>query len=173
MTSLKSIRTLLGAVILAGCAYNPPPIPVIAPETQNLMSLEGDWMGDFEALSNERAGTIAFKLGAGTDTAFGEVVMIPRNYAAQRAASDPPGAYRSGAMAAVPVGLAVSFVRLSGGYVAGELDPYVDPDIGCIVLTTFTGSFRDAATLAGEYVTKDEDGYVMRRGRWLVKRIVK
>lgn len=173
MTTLKPLRTLLGAVVLAGCAYNPPPIPVIAPEKQDLMSLEGDWMGEFEALSDERAGTIAFKLGAGRDTAYGEVVMIPRNHAAQRMASDIPGTTRPGAMPVLPVGLAVSFVRVRRGYLAGELEPYVDPDIGCLVRTTFTGSFRDAATLAGEYLTQDENGYVLHRGKWLVKKVVK
>jgi hypothetical protein len=172
MTTLKSLCILLGAIVVAGCAYNPPPIPVIAPEPQNLVTLEGDWTGDFEALSNERAGTIAFKLGPGADTAFGEVVMIPRNYAAQRMASDIPGT-RPSAMPVLPVGLSVSFVRLSGGYLAGELEPYVDPDIGCLVRTTFTGSFRNAATLAGEYVTKDENGYVLHRGQWLVRKQVK
>jgi hypothetical protein len=173
MTTLKTVRNLLGAIIVAGCAYNPPPIPVIAPEKQDLMSLEGDWMGDFEALSNERAGTIAFKLGPGSDTAFGEVVMIPQNYAAQRMASDIPGTTRPGAMPFIPVGLAVSFVRLSGGYLSGELAPYTDPDIGCLVRTTFSGSFRDASTLAGEYVARDEHGYLLHRGRWLVKKVVK
>lgn len=173
MTRLNSLRILLGAAALAGCAYNPPPIPVIAPEKQELMALEGDWMGDFEALSNERSGTIAFKLGPGADTAFGEVVMIPRNYAAQRMASDIPGTTRPGAMPIVPVGLAVSFVRLNGGLLAGELEPYVDPDIGCLVHTTFTGAFRDATTLAGDYVVQDEHGYVLYRGHWVVRRQVK
>jgi hypothetical protein len=172
MRTLKSLRSLLGAILVAGCAYNPPPIPVIAPEKQDLLSLEGDWMGDFEALSNERAGTIAFKLGPGADTAFGEVVMIPRNYAGQRMASDLPGT-RPSAMPVLPVGLSVSFVRLTSGYLAGELEPYVDPNIGCLVRTTFTGSFRDAATLAGEYITRDENGYVMHRGSWLVRKQVK
>jgi hypothetical protein len=163
---------LSALLVVAGCAYNPPPIPVIAAAPAAAVWLEGQWLGEYEAVPGERSGTIAFTLRAGRDTAFGDVLMVPRTNPG-RSVAGPPGDTRATPPVRAAQALSVSFVRVKDGSVSGELDPYIDPDIGCLVQTVFVGTLQPGNTLAGTFVTRDESGYIVQRGTWRVSRSVR
>lgn len=70
--------------------------------------------------------------------------------------------------AMAPDVLRVTFVRIEGGMVKGELEPYVAPDCRCVVSTVFRGTIR-GDTVDGSYVTLTETGRT-HDGRWRVQR---
>jgi len=150
-----------GVAVMA-CAYNPPPIPVVA-APHDLDRLVGVWNGEYQTTRVERAGTISFTLAAGSDSAYGDVTMIPRMNDSRNQFDT-----RLGTPAQLPRPLRITFVRMQGGDVSGALDPYVDPDLGCMVETRFRGALRDARTLQGTFVTRDETGAIVQRGTWKV-----
>ena len=82
---MKSWRWMLAtvAVLAAGCSSAPAPIPVVGTPA-DVRTLAGEWGGDYHGESNGRSGSIVFRLSAQADTAFGDVVMIPRGSDSQR-----------------------------------------------------------------------------------------
>src|SRR6266566_2659973 len=92
-------------------------------------ALEGQWDGSYSSAATGRSGSISFTLTATGDSAFGDVVMIPRglgrplqawNNAAAPADAAPPR----------PAVLTINFVRVAAGRVTGTLAPYADPETG-------------------------------------------
>ena len=70
--------------------------------------------------------------------------------------------------------LKINFIRKEGGGVNGTLDPYRDPDCGCMVNTTFQGVFRDARTIEGTFTTvPSAPGGSVTGGRWKATRVKK
>lgn len=67
--SLVAVTALLGV----SCTWQGTPVPVVGPTE----SLEGQWDGTYSSQQTGRTGSILFRLKAGTDSAFGDVVMIP------------------------------------------------------------------------------------------------
>ena len=63
--------------LTAACAANPSPVHV-AGATSEIDRLAGEWTGEYTSVETGRSGSITFTLRAGSDTAFGDVVMIPR-----------------------------------------------------------------------------------------------
>ncbi len=150
-------------MLTAGCASNPAPVPV-AGSAADLSKLTGDWVGEYSSVVTGRSGSIVFRLSAGADTAYGDVIMLSRR--ARRAGT--------GDQAGVPAErtaqtLTVSFVRAQGGGVTGRLDPYLDPDCNCTVVTVFEGRFR-GNSIAGTYTTSRDTGSPSPTGRWKVTR---
>lgn len=157
------IGILAAAALAASCRARPTPVPVAASDA-DLGRLAGEWTGSYEGDATGRSGSIVFRIRAGSDTAFGDVVMVPRpvNVAgADRAAT--------ARRADTPRTLTIRFVRISGDSVRGRLDPYPDPESGEMVVTTFTGWLRDVKTFAGTFVTTASDGG-RQGGRWKVTR---
>ena len=64
-----------------------------------------------------------------------------------------------------PQVLAIRFVHLMGGEVVGELDPYRDPDCGCLLRTTFRGEVDGDAVL-GTFASEAEHPYHDAEGTW-------
>ena len=159
----KVIGALAVAVMATSCRTRPTPVPLAATDA-DLGRLAGEWSGSYEGNATGRSGSIVFHIRAGSDTAFGDVVMVPRplNIAGADRAATPR-------RADTPRALAIRFVRISGDTVRGRLEPYPDPDTGELLVTTFIGWLRDARTFAGTFVTTAGNG-APQGGRWRVTR---
>ena len=125
------------AALLIGSGCNSPGNPV--PVQGDTRLLAGDWEGEYSSFDTGRAGSIVFRLKAGTDSAWGDVLMVPAGTDATRPA-DPmqPGDVQH----RIPRVITISFVQCGEGEVTGRLDPYEDPDTHQKVLTTFEGRLR-------------------------------
>jgi hypothetical protein len=77
---MRNLIMVVGVAVIglggSACAYNPPPVPVFASRA-DWEILAGNWRGGYTATSQGRSGVIEFKLSAGDEQAFGDVVMIP------------------------------------------------------------------------------------------------
>lgn len=161
-------RSVVAGMALFGvtaCWYRPDPIPVQG-ERAELARLAGTWVGDYSGTASGRSGSITFTLKAGTDSAFGDVLMVPAGGANPIAAADNPAEHRLHARS--PQVLRVSFVVVADGRVSGTLEPYKAPDCDCVVRTTFTGSIN-GDVVEGNFVTRAPGG-VEQGGRWRVIR---
>src|SRR6266478_6655307 len=125
------------ALIVAGCSGGPAPVPVVSAPV-DMAKLAGEWGGDYHNDTNGHTGSIVFKLSAGADTAYGEVVMIPR----QRRVEPVPSPAQGLPVSREPEVLSIAFVRATGGGVRGQPNPYVDPECDCAVVTNFQGRVR-------------------------------
>jgi hypothetical protein len=160
-------------VALGGCASSPPAVPVTG-TSQELAALAGTWEGDYSSEATGRSGSIRFTLRSATDSAFGEVVMVPAGTTGPLAraapgarAGDPQAAGAAGAAPAEV--LTIRFVRAEGGLISGSLDPYRAPDCDCVLTTTFVGELRDA-TIEGTFTTTGDPRAARQAGRWRVTR---
>lgn len=138
---MRVVSLGLIALMAGACALNPAPVPVVG-DSPDITSLTGEWLGEYRGLDNGRTGSILFRLAAGTDTAFGDVVMVPR--AAAGAPSEHPESHISHEHTQVAVSrvLNIRFVNVTGRQVTGVIDPYPSPDCECRLLTTFRGERR-------------------------------
>lgn len=161
-TTRYAVQAALVGVLLAACQPTPMPVPIEG----DIRLLEGEWRGDYRSDDSGRFGTILFTLKSGTDTAHGEVIMIPRETQEQpRDPAQTPDVWRPR-----PMFLAVSFVRAAGNTVSGQLEPYRDPDCGCMLQTTFVGHVS-ADTLRGTYSSLHQEMGRRVSGVWLVVRL--
>lgn len=160
-------RTLVAIAAIAGlaaaCAAPATPVPMIGPE-QDIAELTGEWVGDYSSSESGRSGTIVFNLTAGSDTARGDVVMVPPGRWTWRRELNQPGTAMEHARQLSQV-LAVTFVLVEGDEVSGVLDPYRDPTCGCVLRTTFIGRLR-ADTLDGRYTSLQRSTGEVQSGRW-------
>lgn len=167
------VIVLTAAAFAAGCASIPTPVPVIGPRP-GLSALVGDWSGEYNSPETGRSGSIAFKLEAGKDTAFGSIVMVPRAQY-DRVSSGSPVEHPNVVGAAIQKPgelLTIRFVRMEGSHVVGTLDPYRDPDCGCQLATTFRGEFTDESTIEGTFNSAgSEMSHLPTSGRWKVSRV--
>lgn len=161
MRTMSWIGLLAAAV--AACAPAPPSLVPVSVGSGSDATLAGEWVGEYESPAVGRAGSIVFHLDAGRDTAQGDVLMVPRISA--RSQDDHGAVTRA---TAVPQVLTIRFVRLDGARVTGALDPYIDPECGCSVVTTFEGAVA-GERLRGTFVTRGEPRGPVT-GTWSVER---
>lgn len=157
-------RAVALMAICAGCASAPIPVSLVGPQN-DIAQLAGEWSGSYRGEDSHRTGSIRLRLAAGDTVAYGDVVMIPREYEQQtwdRAMTTT--------LAPAPRLLQITFVRIADGRVSGVLDPYMDPDCDCLVLTTFTGQFTRRHTIEGTFTTRIAGTPYVNVGRWEVKR---
>jgi hypothetical protein len=159
-----ALSVLLGAW-LVGCAAAPPPPPVLvtgAPE--ELGALVGEWSGQYWSVDTNRSGIIRFTLAADGASAHGDVWMSPAE--AHRYGGGEPAPASAG-----PEPLEIRFVVVAeGGAVRGTLEPYHDPECGCMVSTTFEG-IHDGDRITGTYTTRGGPTHRTTTGRWEVDRV--
>ncbi|MCL4866957.1 MAG: hypothetical protein KJZ47_13765 [Gemmatimonadales bacterium] len=155
-----------GILTAAGCQGVQPPVPVAG----DLMLLAGQWDGEYGGRESGRHGSIMFTLAAGADTAYGDVLMIPREW------ENPPGS-RTGdpnapgqPLGQAPQPLKIAFVWAEGGRVEGRLAPYRDPECGCLLTTTFTGRLESANQFEGTFVSLHAEMGKETRGWWRATR---
>lgn len=158
--------TLSTLIVLAACAPTPPPVRVLA-EPGDLAALAGEWVGEYSSATTGRSGSIVFKLEAGQDTAYGDVLMTPRGgEVPYQPATDP---YSNVPPRSRPEVLTIHFVRIEGAQVSGTLTPYRDPETGASLFTTFEGELR-GDTIEGTFVARESKGGRSQSGRWKVTR---
>jgi hypothetical protein len=152
------------AGIAVACASVPIAIPVVSHEN-DAAALVGSWSGTYAGTESGRTGSIQFTLRAGDTAAFGDVVMIPRGF-------DRPlmGADRQSIVTRQPALLTITFVFVDDGSVSGALDPYEDPELGCLAVTTFRGHLTSRTVLEGTFVTRHPGTSIVQSGRWKVTR---
>ena len=156
LRSRRRVAVALAALALtvpaaSRCASAPPPIRLDASAGAREVLL-GDWAGEYVGDEvDPRRGTIAFRLQAGEDHAHGDVRMTPNE-------SRAPTRF-----------LSIRVVRSLDGSIAGELDPYWDPDRHCRAWTTFRGEL-DGRVISGTFETVYDAPIPRTRGRWRVVR---
>jgi hypothetical protein len=152
------------AVLFAGCAYRPDPVPV-AGSASAIRNLAGTWVGEYRGTQSGRSGSITFIISAQGDSAFGDVVMTTTgNTAALRPVH---GSEAHLAHVRSFSALRIDFVAVSDGGLSGSLESYIAPDCNCQVTTTFTGRQRDN-TIEGTFVTRGSN--LEQRGSWRAAR---
>lgn len=161
MNRCIAIFLLAAAGSTVGCSSRPPEIELTSSDF-DLNPLVGEWRGSYFNPAAGRGGTIAFTLRAGESSASGNVIMIP--HSAHDSLSTDAALARSV--------LKISFIRKEGRKVAGNLDPFRDPECGCQVTTTFEGAFSDANTIEGSFTTVPiQTGADVTGGKWKVTRV--
>lgn len=154
----------LGLAVLTACQGPQPPVPVMG----DIETLAGRWEGEYGSRESGRSGSILFTLLAGADTAHGDVLMVPREWELppQPRAGDPDAMdFRRDR---APQVLPIAFVRCVNGMVEGRLEPYHDPDCGCMLTTTFTGKLVNPSTFEGTFTSIHGSGGRTVRGWWRV-----
>ena len=159
-------RALALLLVTAGCT----PMPTVALQATpaDLEILAGNWVGEYESAALGRRGRIEFKLKAGTDEAFGDVLMVPHGRQAPyerqpyQYAEDHPTIHASEL-------LTIRFIRASNGSLTGTLDRYWDPDRNCFANTSFRGSVGKGV-VDGTFRTTFECGAGEATGTWSASR---
>lgn len=154
------------AVLTGGCATVRSPV-LLQGTRSDIAALAGTWEGTYGSTESRRDGAITFVIRAGSDTAFGDVIMIPDASGVRIMAEDAQTrAHLAHAMA--PEYLRITFVRVSDGAVEGAIEPYVAPDCHCLVRTVFRGAI-DGNVVSGTYLTRGDAG-LRQTGVWRMHR---
>jgi len=156
------------AALLAACGpATQTPVPLVG-ATRDVAALAGHWEGSYSSAATGRSGSISFTLTASGDSAFGDVVMIPRGWGKPLQAWDRTE--RAGAAAAEPSAqvLTINFVRVAAGRVSGTLAPYADPESGAKLFTRFEGTLN-ADRIEGTFSTT-AGAAAPHTGEWSVTR---
>ena len=164
-----SLVPLIVAGAMLGCASRPQAVPVIAAPL-DLSLLAGAWEGQYLSLEAGRSGSITFSLEAGTDTAFGQVLMVPRTMPPLR---NPSGVHYGDAYRMPPMQpLTIGFVRAVGGAITGTIAPYYDAECGCTRSAVFRGRVENDL-IKGEFISRPEETGDAFSGEWEVRRMKK
>lgn len=160
------LPTALLALALAACGASRSPVPLVG-TSGDVSTLAGEWAGDYSSAESGRSGSISFTLRTATDSAFGDVVMVPAGLG--RPLQPWRGENMTGsAQSPSSTVLTIRFVRVESSHVSGTLDPYADPQTGARLITTFSGELK-GNTIAGTYTTRLPSGEA-QTGRWTVQR---
>src|SRR5688572_1345248 len=105
---------LLVLTMTIACASLPDPVPVFG-DIDDVSALVGEWSGEYDAGSTGRSGSIVFDLRSVTDTAHGDVMMIPRTSGRVPVGqgTQAPLELRRGQV------ISISSLRVAGGQVSG------------------------------------------------------
>lgn len=156
MKTLRAVTALM--LSISACSYNPPPISVQGREA-DLLSLAGEWFGEYWSAESGRSGSILFRLDAATDSAHGDVLMLPGERGLNRETAPPHSEY-----------IGIRFVRADADVIQGMLDPYRDPNCGCRLTTTFTGTMH-GDTISGTFSSRHHEGGDTQHGQFRVERV--
>ncbi len=157
---------IISAALNWSCSSIIQPVSVKGEEA-DLALFAGEWKGEYYSKDLSRGGSIEFKLTSGENTAFGEVVMIPRGSQMPFQPAPPTGEPKTSTQS-IEV-LKISFVQISGGRVSGKIDPYWDPDNKMTLLTFFDGVLMDD-TISGTFRSRSAQSEHFYTGQWKVTR---
>jgi hypothetical protein len=153
-------------LLLAGCAGNPSPVPVLG-AASDVRALAGEWAGEYRSPETGRTGSITFKLAAGRDTAFGDVLMVPKGGFPQ---ATEPGMPETRARDNPQI-LTIRFVHVRDRMVSGTILPYLSPDCECWLETRFRGELQ-GDRITGDFISHNSDNaHLVQRGTWWAKRV--
>jgi len=169
MRFLKTAAPLALIAMMASCSWKRTPVPVTS-DSGSVAALVGQWEGEYSSAETGRSGSITFQLASQKDTAYGDVIMVPRKQDVQTGPEERAQVMAARAPA-IAEPLKIRFVRMEGGHVFGTLEPYREPDCGCEVTTTFEGRFSDTNTIRGTFITRGiRITHQPTQGRWTVAR---
>jgi hypothetical protein len=170
MKNVNRAIVLTLALAAAGCGWRRTPVPVLS-DTGSTALLVGNWAGEYSSKETGRVGSISFELASEKDTAYCDVVMVPRTPVNATPAQANQAIQGGARLQAAGQPLKIQFVRLGDKRVTGTLEPYTDPDCGCRVVTTFVGVFTSPNTIEGTYTTRGTDMlHQTTGGQWKVTR---
>jgi hypothetical protein len=149
-----------GAALLSACGVGQPNVPVVGP-LEDVSHLVGVWSGTYWSRDSGRSGDIYFRFSEGADSALGDVLMLP--------AGGPPHEHPEGIHPPTEY-IELSYVRVLGDVVAGQLVPYRDPQCGCQLRTEFEGSLTDDS-IEGTFVSLHLESGITQEGRWRVWKV--
>jgi hypothetical protein len=147
--------------IVTGCAAGPSAVPVQARHA-DLAALDGEWRGMYEGEEGGRSGSIAFRIVAQVDSAYGDVLMIPRPETVSPFPTVLTGTPE-------PQLLQIAFVRIGRGRVRGEIAEYLEPTCHCRLTSSFEGQVS-GDIITGTFTTWRQDSSLRQTGRWRVVR---
>lgn len=160
-----SAAWIVAVSALAACSTAPQtPVPLVG-SARDVAALAGVWEGGYSSGETGRGGSISFTLTANGDSAFGDVVMIPRGFGRPLQPVDRP----AGAPAPRAAVLTINFVRVTGARVVGTLAAYADPETGARLFTAFDGEVR-GDVIEGTYTTHAAGATDEQTGQWKVTR---
>ncbi len=109
------ILPTLFILTLSACGASRTPVPLVGAST-DISALTGEWAGDYSSAESGRSGSISFTLRAAGDSAFGDVVMIPKAWGRALVPWAQPNA-AGGNQAPTATVLTIRFVRVERGHV--------------------------------------------------------
>src|SRR5256886_3075331 len=98
-------------------------------------ALAGQWEGSYASAATGRSGSISFTLSAGSDSAFGDVIMIPRGWGRPLQAWNGQAAAGTDAPPRRAV-VALRVGRGAGGRGGGPIAPPAHPQTGARAFPT-------------------------------------
>lgn len=152
--------------LATACQSVQPPVPVAG----DLMLLAGQWDGEYGGRESGRHGSIVFTLAAGADTAFGDVLMVPREWEVPPGIRPGDPEHTGRPRGQVPQAIAIAFVRSTDRMVEGRLAPYRDPECGCLLNTTFRGRLVAPDLFEGTFVSWHQEMRKETQGWWRARR---
>ena len=159
------VALVAASMFVTACATVASNVPVRG-DPNTIRKLVGNWEGVYSSSATGRSGIITFALRAGTDTAQGEVIMIPRSDRDQMNVSDDVIRRRT----APAELLTIRFVAASDDRIVGRLDPYTDPVCGCMLTTRFVGKLNGDEIKGTFTSTGSEVFHNTTDGTWSVRR---
>jgi len=158
----------LAVLSLTACSWRRTPVPIVS-DAGSTALLVGSWSGDYFSPETGRRGSISFELESEKDTAYCDVTMAPFVGNARVGANIHSDVPVVTSQKTINEPLKIRFIRLGNQKISGTMEPYTDPDCGCIVTTTFIGSFATPNKIEGTYTTAGA-GTQLAKGQWSVKR---
>lgn len=164
------LTPLIASVLMmaTACTTVAANVPVRG-DPSSISKLVGNWEGTYSSDVTGRSGIITFNLRTATDTAQGDVIMIPRTDRGQANVPQDEANRHLSQPAAV---LTIRFVRATDNQLLGVLDPYTDPDCGCLLTTRFFGRMNGDEINGTFTSTGSGISHGTTRGTWSVQRKV-
>lgn len=125
--------------------------------------LSGDWDGSYWTASSAARGKLKLFIGAGVESEYGDVTLTTP--LGEHPIADEGPAHR--AHTRLAQSLRIDLARVVDGRLMGVLEPYVSPDCGCVVTTTFSGAIS-GDTIRGTFARRGNGGDV--DGEWMAIR---
>jgi hypothetical protein len=155
----------LALVLAVGCRSQSVPVRLQG-DPFVVSSLAGTWNGEYWNGVGGRGGSLAFSLSSGSDSLYGDVMMVAATGQTMLPA-DPAEAHK--AHVHTTQRLRIDFVAVRADSVRGTLEPYIAPECSCTVGTTFVGAVR-GNVMTGIFETRHE-GRVLATGKWEMHRV--
>jgi hypothetical protein len=137
----------------------------ISVDTVDMSLLDGNWIGDYNSIVNNRQGYINLTLKSSSKKAVGGLTMI----SGKKGRVGKPGTTRRSKEKRKP--LDITFVEIEDGMIQGSLTPFVDPQSGLRIETVFRGSLVGDGAVEGMFTsTLTESGHSYT-GSWQAVRV--
>jgi hypothetical protein len=146
---MRSTFVVAASLFLLACGGSGSQIPVKGADSE-IISIAGQWEGQYNATDAGRSGPITFSLEVGRHTADGTLSL----------GGQQP--------------LKVSFVEVQGesGAVHGTVERYTDPSCNCATEAKFVGQVA-GDRIEGTFTTTQVESGTTQRGTWEVTRVAK